>query len=144
VAQAWLPLSAGLCIRKKRGEIGSACGGSTHPIDLVFVSVYRYTMYLQVGGKRLPRVDYKSLAEFRYEIRRFLNLSEMAARRSGLEPQQHQALLAIKGHSPGVEMAVGRLAERLQVRHHMAVELTDRVDPRVGFDVRVATATHAK
>jgi DNA-binding MarR family transcriptional regulator len=80
-------------------------------------------------NKPLPRnIDYKSLADFRYEIRRFLNFSESAARAAGIEPQQHQALLAIKGRAPGFETTVGALAERLQVRHHTAVELSNRLE----------------
>jgi DNA-binding MarR family transcriptional regulator len=73
-------------------------------------------------------IDYKSLAEFRYEIRRFLNFSERAAQAAGIEPQQHQALLAIKGRPAGLETTIGALAERLQVRHHTAVELADRLE----------------
>ncbi|HXX18572.1 MAG TPA: MarR family transcriptional regulator [Candidatus Acidoferrum sp.] len=75
-------------------------------------------------------MDYQSLADFRYEIRRFLNFSEAAARAAGIEPQQHQALLAIKGRGAGVETTVGALAERLQVRHHTAVELSRRLEAR--------------
>lgn len=73
-------------------------------------------------------IDYQALAEFRYEIRRFQNLSEQAARAAGIEPQQYQALLTIKG-LPGEDSAtVGVLAERLQIQHHSAVELVDRLE----------------
>lgn len=72
-------------------------------------------------------MDYRALADLRYEIRRFLNFSEMAARAAGLEPQQHQALLAIKGLPPGRRPTVGVLAERLQLQHHSAVELAGRL-----------------
>ena len=73
-------------------------------------------------------VDYSALADFRYEIRRFLNFSEVASREAGIEPQQHQALLAIKGRPGGIVTTVGRLAERLQIRHHSAVELSRRLE----------------
>jgi DNA-binding MarR family transcriptional regulator len=73
-------------------------------------------------------INYTALADFRYEIRRFLNFSEAAARAAGMEPQQHQALLAIKGKLPGFETTVGILAERLQIRHHSAVELSHRLE----------------
>ena len=73
-------------------------------------------------------VDYKSLADFRYEIRRFLNFSEEAARQAGIEPHQHQALLAIKGFSNGQSATIGVLAERLQIQHHSAVELVNRLE----------------
>lgn len=69
---------------------------------------------------------YHALGEFRYQLRRFLRFSEQAARAAGLEPQQHQLLLAIKGLPEGEEPTIGSLAERLQLRHHSAVELVDR------------------
>jgi len=72
-------------------------------------------------------IDYSALADFRYEIRRFLHFSEQAARVSGIEPQQHQALLAIKGLPRESKATVGILAERLRIRHHSAVELTNRL-----------------
>jgi DNA-binding MarR family transcriptional regulator len=75
-------------------------------------------------------IDYGSLADFRYEIRRFLNFSEQAAREAGIEPHQHQALLAIKGLIPKQKATIGVLAERLQVQHHTAVELVDRLEKK--------------
>jgi DNA-binding MarR family transcriptional regulator len=80
-------------------------------------------------------MDYTALADFRYEIRRFLNFSETAARATGIEPHQHQALLAIKGLPPRQTATVGVLAERLQIQHHSAVELTDRLQSK-GLIVR--------
>jgi DNA-binding MarR family transcriptional regulator len=74
----------------------------------------------------LTPADYQSLAEFRYQIRRFLSFSEQAARRAGLEPRQHQLMLAIKGHR--TDPAIGDLAERLQLRHHSVVGLVDRLE----------------
>jgi DNA-binding MarR family transcriptional regulator len=85
------------------------------------------------AGKRRTKarisrtVDYKALAQFRYQLRKFLSFSEAAAHRAGLTPQQHQALLAIKGFSSAEPIAVGDLAEFLLVRHHTAVELVDRM-----------------
>jgi DNA-binding MarR family transcriptional regulator len=71
--------------------------------------------------------DYRSLAEVRYHIRRFLHFSEQAARATGLEPHQHQLLLAVRGQDqPSIRM----LAERLQIQHHSAVELVDRLVDR--------------
>jgi DNA-binding MarR family transcriptional regulator len=73
--------------------------------------------------------DYEALAEFRYHIRRFLHFSEQAARVSDIEPQHHQLLLAAKGYRGTAEdgPTIGYLAERLQIRHHSAVELIDRM-----------------
>jgi DNA-binding MarR family transcriptional regulator len=76
---------------------------------------------------RLNQEDYRRLAEFRYQLRGFLEFSEAAATRAGLTPRQHQALLAIKGAPKGTAPSVGYLAERLRIRHHSAVELVDRL-----------------
>ena len=74
---------------------------------------------------RLP--VYESLAELRYQIRRFLHFSEQASRAAGLEPQQHQFMLALKGLPKGTRPRVGELAERLQLKHHSTVELINRL-----------------
>jgi DNA-binding MarR family transcriptional regulator len=76
--------------------------------------------------------DYRALAEFRFALRQFLEFSGDAARGVGLTPQQHQALLTIKAaaheaESDDAPMTVGRLAERLLLKHHSAVELVDRL-----------------
>ena len=79
----------------------------------------------------LAEGDYAALAAFRYQIRLFLHFSEQAARGAGLEPQQHQLLLALRAHPEG-HAIVGVLAERLQLQHHSVVELIDRLAKR-GF-----------
>jgi DNA-binding MarR family transcriptional regulator len=71
--------------------------------------------------------EYRALAEFRYQIRRFLQFSAEAARAHGIEPQQHQLLLAVKGLDEGVRPTIRELAARLQIQHHSAVELVDRM-----------------
>jgi DNA-binding MarR family transcriptional regulator len=79
------------------------------------------------AAKNLTKAQFENLACFRHALRRFLRFSEDAAKRAGITPQQHQALLAIKGF-PGREViTVGELADRLQLRHHTAVELLDRL-----------------
>jgi len=80
--------------------------------------------------------EYKLLHEFRYQLRRFLHFSEAAARSAGIEPQQHQLLLAIKGAGGPDGLPIGVVAERLQLRHNSAVELIDRAEER-GFVRRV-------
>ncbi len=80
------------------------------------------------GRQRLPtQADYEALSEFRYQIRCFLEFSQDAAKAIGLVPQQHQALLAIRGYPGGAPVAIGDLAERLRVKHHTAVGLIDRL-----------------
>lgn len=74
--------------------------------------------------------NYRALADFRHEIRRFLRFSENAARAAGLEPQQHQLLLTLKGLPADRRPTISVLAERLQIQHHSAVELIDRLVKR--------------
>jgi DNA-binding MarR family transcriptional regulator len=71
--------------------------------------------------------DYASLAELRYQIRCFLSFSEQAARAAGLEPRQHQLMLGLKGLPKDARPTIGELAERLQIQHHSAVELVNRL-----------------
>jgi DNA-binding MarR family transcriptional regulator len=78
----------------------------------------------------MSRADYRALSRFRYQIRRFLYFSEEAARGEGLEPQQHQLLLAIEGSDEPDGPTVGQLAEQLFIRHHSAVGLLDRLEER--------------
>jgi DNA-binding MarR family transcriptional regulator len=73
--------------------------------------------------------NYRAMAEFRYQIRRFLRFSEQAARAAGLEPQQYQLLLALKGMGDD-DHRIGEIAERLQIQHHSTVELVDRLTRR--------------
>ena len=70
--------------------------------------------------------DYRSLAEFRHALRRFLAFSEQAARDHGLTPAQHQLLLAIRGHAGPTDPSISELAEVLQLRLHSTGELADR------------------
>lgn len=77
--------------------------------------------------RQLTLADYESLAELRYQVRRFLHFSEQASRQAGLEPRQHQLMLAIKGLPKGARPRIGELAERLQIQHHSTVELVNRL-----------------
>ena len=79
---------------------------------------------------RISTTDYRSLAAFRYEIRKFLAFSERAASDAGIEPKQHQLLLAVRGLPPGARPTVGVIAERLCVRHHTTVALVDKLEKR--------------
>jgi DNA-binding MarR family transcriptional regulator len=81
--------------------------------------------------------EYRALAEFRYQIRRFLGFSEELVRAAGMEPQQHQLLLAVKGLPDGVTATIGELAERLQLKHHSTVELANRLE-KLGYVARKA------
>lgn len=77
-------------------------------------------------AEHLTSGDYERLAAFRHTLRRFANFSAGAAQQAGLTPNQHQALLSIKGHV-GEAMTVGTLAEQLLVAPHTAAELVGRL-----------------
>lgn len=127
-------------------------GKSAHAVRIPdFDTRTRRRLLLQSKRKKQPKapavrrgtknasaraVDYKALARFRYQLRRFLSFSEDAAQKAGLTPQQHQALLAIKGFSSPDPISVGELAQFLLIRHHTAVELMDRM-ARLGLLKRV-------
>ena len=74
--------------------------------------------------------NYKVMAELRYQIRRFLRFSEVTAREAGIEPQQYQLMLVLKGPPNGFRGRMGEVAERLQIQHHSTVELVDRMSRR--------------
>lgn len=79
-------------------------------------------------SKPMTLRQYRAMADFRYELRRFLRYSEQVTRRHGVTPLQYQLLLQVKGY-PGREHAtIGELAERLQAKHHGAVALVSRCE----------------
>ncbi len=78
--------------------------------------------------KDLSLSEYQALAEFRRNIRSFLHFSEQQVRAQGLEPQQHQLLLSIKGLPDGVSATIGELAGRMLLKHHSTVELVNRLE----------------
>jgi len=79
-------------------------------------------------GSRISADVYRQLAEFRYRIRLFLHFSEEIARSKGIEPQQHQLMLAIKGLAKDARPNLITLSERLCLRHHSTVELVGRLE----------------
>jgi DNA-binding MarR family transcriptional regulator len=83
---------------------------------------------LPQDGEQLEKKDYETLASFRYHLRQFLRFSDQAATSVGLTPQQHQALLAVIGYPGREQITIGELAERLQIKHHSAVGLVDRLE----------------
>lgn len=84
------------------------------------------TKGIWVAEPELTNADYEGLAAFRFALRRFLAFSEENARAAGLTPQQHQALLSIKGAGGG-ELSIGALADHLLLKNHSTVELVGRL-----------------
>jgi DNA-binding MarR family transcriptional regulator len=68
------------------------------------------------------------LADFRHHLRLFLQFSEKAAGRFGLQPQQHQLLLQVAGAPVGVRPTIAYATQRLGLRHHTVVELSKRCE----------------
>lgn len=86
-----------------------------------------------------PDLLLRTLADFRYEIRRFLHFSECAALDAGLQPQQHQLLLQVAGAPLKKEVTIAYVAARLGLKHNSAVELVDRCE-REGLLTRTVDA----
>lgn len=82
------------------------------------------------GEGDLSTEQYRDLAEFRRQIRHFLYFSEATAKEHGVEPQQHQLLLAVHGLPADVKPTIREIAERLFLQHHSAVELVNRLEAR--------------
>jgi DNA-binding MarR family transcriptional regulator len=80
------------------------------------------------ASKPMTMRQYRALADFRYELRRFLRYSEQLTRRHGVTPLQYQVLLQVKGYPRRAYATVGELAERLQAKHHGAVALVSRCE----------------
>jgi DNA-binding MarR family transcriptional regulator len=74
--------------------------------------------------------EYRALAEFRHQLAGFLRRRRQAAESVGLEAQQYELLLAIKGLPEGKQPTIKQLAEQLQIQHHSAVELASRLAKR--------------
>ncbi|HET9088387.1 MAG TPA: MarR family transcriptional regulator [Acidobacteriaceae bacterium] len=97
---------------------------------------------------------YRSLAEFRHQLRLFLAASEEAAHKAGLQPQQHQLLLALAGAPAEQIPSIGFAAERLGLKHNTVVELVDRSqaegllrrrhDPQDRRRVRLEVTAHGR
>lgn len=99
--------------------------------------VYHAVIYSEAMILRIPRVtdtpgdgarvDYRLLADLRYQMRRFLRTREVAARAVRVEPQQYLLLLQVKGLPRRQAPTIRALAERLQISHHGTVQLVDRL-----------------
>lgn len=79
------------------------------------------------SAPNISLADFRRLADFRHRIRHFLHFSEEAARSNGIEPQQHQLLLAIKGLPGGIRPTITALSQQLCLHHNSTVELVDRL-----------------
>lgn len=80
------------------------------------------------SAARVTKSEFEKLADFRYQVRRYLRFSEEVTRRSGITSLQYLLLLQVAGF-PGRDWAtIGELAERLQAKHHGVVSLVSRCE----------------
>ena len=82
------------------------------------------------GEVTISPSEYQSLSEFRHQLAGFLRRRRQAAEAVGLEAQQYELLLAIKGLPQGKQPTIKQIAEQLQIQHHSAVELASRLAKR--------------
>ena len=70
--------------------------------------------------------QFQRLAEFRFQLRRFLNFSNRAAENAGIRPQQYQLLQCVAGMPDALDPTIANVAARMLLKHNSAVELVDR------------------
>ena len=78
------------------------------------------------GARKLDVAHLRRLAEFRFQLRRFLHVSQATAERVGLHNQQYQMLQCVGGIPEGMAPTIAKVAERMLLKHNSAVELVDR------------------
>lgn len=76
----------------------------------------------------MRKADFEALAEFRYQLRRFLRFSEELSQDNGITPLQYQLMLQLRGFPGRAWATVAELAERLQAKHHGVVALVTRCE----------------
>ena len=86
----------------------------------------------------LSRNEYEKLAEFRYQLARFLRRRKDAAHEEGLQPQQYELLLAVASFPENREPTIKEVAAQLRLEHHTVVELANRLEKR-GYLVRTGS-----
>lgn len=84
--------------------------------------------------------QFRKLAEFRFQLRKFLQFSHAAAEQCGLRPQQYQLLQCVYGMPSELEPTIANVAARMLLKHNSAVELVDRTIDQ-GFLRRSADPT---
>jgi len=92
------------------------------------------------ASARVRKAELQALADFRYELRRFLRFSERLVAEAGLTPLQYQMLLQVGGWRGRDGPTVGELAERLQSAQHGVVALVTRGEQAGLVERRSGTA----
>jgi DNA-binding MarR family transcriptional regulator len=76
----------------------------------------------------LSKHEIKTLSDFRYQLRRFLHISEELTAAAGITNLQYLVLLHIKGMPERDWATITELAQRLLSKHHGVVALIDRCE----------------
>jgi DNA-binding MarR family transcriptional regulator len=74
----------------------------------------------------LSRAQMRRLAEFRFQLRKFLHFSSLAADAVGIRAQQYQLLQCVWGMPEELDPTIANVAARMLLKHNSAVELVDR------------------
>jgi DNA-binding MarR family transcriptional regulator len=83
---------------------------------------------MSIVKQHAPAKSLRSLAEFRYQLRRFLSFSETVSEGCGIGAQQYQLMQVIGAMPPDQQSSISYLAERMVLRHNSMVELVDRAE----------------
>ncbi len=81
-----------------------------------------------MAGNILKKEEFRTLSEFRYQLRSFVRFSEDITDRFGVTNLQYLLLLHLKGYRDREWATIGELAERLQTHHNGVVSLASRCE----------------
>jgi len=92
------------------------------------LSIARHTQKPSTPSEPVPltRAQMRRLAEFRFQLRKFLHFSSLAAEAVGLRAQQYQLLQCVWGMPEELDPTIANVAARMLLKHNSAVELVDR------------------
>lgn len=77
-------------------------------------------------GATISVEQFRKLAEFRFQLRKFLQFSHAIAEHCGLRHQQYQLLQCVYGMPCELDPTIANVAARMLLKHNSAVELVDR------------------
>ncbi|HZZ38603.1 MAG TPA: MarR family winged helix-turn-helix transcriptional regulator [Acidobacteriaceae bacterium] len=90
------------------------------------IATSRHTYPASKEPAPLTRAQMRRLAEFRFQLRKFLHFSSLAAGAAGIRSQQYQLLQCIWGMPEELDPTIANVAARMLLKHNSAVELVDR------------------
>jgi DNA-binding MarR family transcriptional regulator len=83
---------------------------------------------MTMAGNILKKEEFRTLSDFRYQLRSFVRFSEDITDRFGVTNLQYLLLLHVKGYKGREWATIGELAERLQTHHNGVVSLASRCE----------------